>query len=186
MSESVTSLHLTAEELPYLMLDEERCELVAGELIREPLPGEDHGLVAATVLIYLGQYVRERRLGRVYAAETGFILARDPDTVRGPDAAFVSAERSAGAVRRGPYFEGAPDLAVEVLSPGNTRGDIAAKVRDYLTAGAGAVWVIDPGRRAVTVHRPGREGETFSRNDILDGGAVLPGFRLPVAKLFEE
>lgn len=186
MSESLIATgRLTAEDLPYVMPDEERCELVAGKLIREPLPGEEHGLVAATLLIHLGQFVRDRRLGRVYAAETGFVLSRDPDTVRGPDAAYVAAERAAATVRRGPFFEGAPDLAVEVLSPGNTGGEIAAKVRDYLKAGAGAVWVVDPERRTVTVHRPGGEPETMDRERILDGGAVLPGFRLLVGEIFE-
>jgi Uma2 family endonuclease len=186
MPEAMTAARLTAEDLPYLQPAEELWELVAGELIREPLPGADHGLVAGAVLGHLFQFVREHRSGRLYAAETGFVLARNPDTVRGPDAAYVSAERSATTVRRGPFFEGAPDLAVEVLSPGNTRREIAAKVRDYLAAGAGAVWVIDPTRRTVAVHLPGRPPETLSGNGVLDGGAVLPGFRLAVAEIFEQ
>jgi Uma2 family endonuclease len=186
MSASATAVPLTAEDLPYVMPDEQLCELVAGSLVCEPLPGAEHGLVAATILGHLFRFVHEHGLGRVYAAETGFVLARGPDTVRGPDAAYVSAERSAATVRRGPFFEGAPDLAVEVLSPGNTRREIAAKVREYLAAGAGAVWVVDPARRAVTVHRPGHEPETFSRDEVLDGGSVLPGFRLPVAEIFEQ
>jgi Uma2 family endonuclease len=184
MSDPATTFSLTAEDLPYVMPDEERCELVAGELIREPLPGEEHGLVAATIVGHLFQFVRERGLGRAFG-ETGFVLARQPDTVRGPDAAFVSTERSATTVRRGPFFEGAPDLAVEVLSPGNTRREIAAKVGEYLAAGGRAVWVIDPKRRTVTVHRPGREPETLGADDLLDGGTVLPGFRLPIAEIFE-
>ena len=115
---------------------------------------------------------------------TGFVLARNPDTVRGPDAAYVSAERFASTVRRGPFFEGAPDLAVEVLSPGNTRREIAAKVRDYLAAGAGAVWVVDPSRGTVMVHSPDRGSETLTGGDVLDGGTILPGFRLRINKLF--
>lgn len=185
MPQPATNASLTAEDLPYVMPDEERCELVAGELIREPLPGEEHGLVAASVVARLVELVREHRLGRAYS-ETGFVLARDPDTVRGPDAAFVSAERSAATVRRGPFFEGAPDLAVEVLSPGNTVREVATKVREYCASGARAVWVIDPGARKVTIHRPGRAPETCSRTDTLDGGEVLPGFRLPVAEIFED
>ena len=184
MSAPISTVPLAAEDLPYLMPEEERCELVAGELIREPLPGEGHGLVAAALVAHLYEFVRDRRLGRVHG-ETGFVVARDPDTVRGPDAAYVSVERSAATVRRGPFFEGAPDLAVEVLSPSNTRQEITAKIREYLSAGAGAVWVVDPARRTVTVHGPDREPRTLSPEDILDGGTVLPGFRLPVAEIFE-
>jgi Uma2 family endonuclease len=185
MSHFISSSRLTAEDLPYVMPDEERCELVAGKLIREPLPGEEHGWVAAAILGRLFAFVREHRLGRLYAAETGFVLARDPDTVRGPDAAFVSHYRASTVIRRGPYFEGAPDLAVEVLSPSNTRGEIAAKVSEYLAAGAEAVWVIDPRSRTVSVHRPGSDPQSLRREDVLDGGSVLPGFRLPVAELFD-
>lgn len=184
MPESATITRLTAEDLPYVMPHEERCELVAGELIREPLPGEEHGWVAATIVILLGQFVRDHGLGRVYD-HAGFVVGRDPDTVRGPDAAFVSAERSAATVRRGPFFEGAPDLAVEILSPGNTRREIAAKIGEYLAAGGRVVWVVDPKRRTVTVHRPEREPETISGDEVLDGGAVVPGFLLPLAEVFE-
>jgi len=185
MSAPVSPAPLTAEDLPYVMPGEQLCELVAGELVREPLPGAEHGLVAGTILGHLFRFVQERRLGQLFAAETGFVLARDPDTVRGPDAAYVSAERFADTVRRGPFFEGAPDLAVEVLSPGNTRREIAAKVRDYLSSGSRAVWVVDSERRTVTVHSPDREPERLAGSDVLDGGAVLPGFRLPLAEIFE-
>jgi Uma2 family endonuclease len=176
---------LTAEDLPYVMPDEMICELVRGELICESLPSQLHGLVAATVLGHLFGFVRKHRLGRVYAAETGFVLARGPDTVRGPDVAFVATDRTTGP-HPGPFFEGAPDLAVEVLSPGNTRREIAGKVRDYFAGGAQAVWVIDPNAETATVHLAGRAPETLARGDALDGGSVLPGFRLPLSELFDE
>lgn len=185
MSAPAISIPIIAEDLPYLTPDEQLCELVAGELVQEPLPGAEHGLVAATILGHLFRFVHERRLGHLFAAETGFVLARDPDTVRGPDVAYVSAERVAATVRRGPFFEGAPDLAVEVLSPGNRREEIAAKVRDYLSAGSRAVWVVDPDRRTVTVHRPDREPERLAGSDVLAGGPVLPGFRLSLDEVFE-
>lgn len=140
-------------------------------------------------MVFLGRFVLEHRLGRVCLAETGFVLARDPDTVRAPDVAFVSMERLEAEVRRGPYFEGAPDLAVEVLSPGNASAGVAAKIRDYLTAGAKAVWVVDPSSRTLTVHRPGpasgRPPEILSETDTVDGGSAVPGFRLPVREIFE-
>jgi Uma2 family endonuclease len=84
---------LTAEDLPYAVPEEGLCELVRGDLVREPPPGEEHGWVGAKLMIALGGFVQERGLGRVYLAETGFVLARDPDTVRAPDIAFVSQER---------------------------------------------------------------------------------------------
>ncbi len=176
---------LTAEDLPYLADDEGRSELVAGELIREPPPGAGHGGVTATLIERLLAFVRREKSGRVLA-ETGFVLARNPDTVRAPDAAFVSAERAKRSVRRGPYAEGAPDLAVEVLSPSNTEDDMAEKVREYLAAGGRAVWVIDPREQQVTVHRPGRPPHHLTRGDTLDGAPVLDGFRLPVAEIFEQ
>ena len=119
MSELPLVSPIRAEDLPYLAEAEGRCELVEGNIVREPPPGQGHGSVAGTILVHVGRFVLERGLGKIYAAETGFVLARDPDTVRCPDAAFVSAERLAAASGHGPYFEGAPDLAVEVLSPGN-------------------------------------------------------------------
>lgn len=176
---------LTAEDLPYLASDKGPCELVEGELIREPPPGEGHGWVAGKVLVHVGRFVLEHRLGRIYAAETGFVLARSPDTVRCPDAAFVSAERLTSSPRRGPYFEGAPDLAVEVVSPGDTPREIGEKVRDYLAAGARAVWVVDPRDESVTVHLPDQETRTLLQGDTVDGAPVLVGFRLPVARIFD-
>lgn len=185
MTDLARTAYVTAEDLPYLAPEEGLCELVAGEIVREPAPGEEHGWVAGSLLVHLGRFVLEHRLGRIYAAETGFVLARGPDTVRAPDAAFVSAERLAAAACRGPYFEGAPDLAVEVLSPGNAPAAMAAKVRDFLAAGARAVWVVDPSRQEVTVHRSDRPPETLSRKDTLDGAPAVPGFRLPVREIFE-
>lgn len=174
-----------AEDLPYVAPEEGLSELVAGEVVCEPPPSEEHGWVAGNVFGLLWSFVRERRLGRVYAAETGFVLSRDPDTVRAPDVAFVSAERLAPEARRGPYFEGAPDLAVEVLSPGTGPVVMAAKVRDFLAAGARAVWVVDPARRTVTVHRRDHVPRTLSESDTLDADPAVPGFRLPVRAVFE-
>ena len=176
---------LHAEDLPYATQEEGLCELVAGGVVREPPPGEEHGWIAGNVFGPLWWFVREHRLGRVYSTEAGFVLARDPDTVRAPDVAFVSKERLETEVRLGPYFEGAPDLAVEVLSPGNRQAELRAKIRELLSAGSGAVWVIDPPSRTLTVHRPDHLPETLTGADIVDGGSLLPGFRLPVREIFE-
>lgn len=188
MSISSVTRTFRAEDLPYAAPEEGLSELVAGEIVREPPPGEKHGWIAGNVLTLLGPFVRRHRLGRTYAAETGFVLSRDPDTVRAPDAAFVSVDRLAAETRRGPYFEGAPDLAVEVLSPGTApaaMAAMAAKVRDFLAAGTRTVWVVDPGRRTLTVHRPEHAPRMLSEADVVDGGPVVPGFRLSVREIFE-
>jgi Uma2 family endonuclease len=116
--------------------------------------------------------------------ECGYVLRRNPDTVRGPDASFVSSERLAAWEARGPFFEGAPDLAVEVLSPSNTRREIEEKVSEYLAAGGREVWVADPEARRITVHRPDEGPRDLGPDDTLDGGDLLPGFDVPVAELF--
>jgi Uma2 family endonuclease len=184
MSEPASHDSMTVEDLRHLPDDDSRYELVGGHLVREPPPGGEHGGVSATVTAHLHAFVRAHRLGRVFG-ETGYVLASHPDTVRGPDASFVSADRLATLPRRGPYLVGAPDLAIEVVSPGNTKAEIAAKVREYLAAGGRAVWVIDPRRESVTVHRPDRVPATVGPSETLDGGDTLPGFRLPVSELFE-
>jgi Uma2 family endonuclease len=174
---------LTAEDLPYLRPEEERSELVAGLLVREPPPGTAHGWAAADVVGLLFPFVREHRLGRV-SGEAGYVLARDPDTVRCPDASFVSAGRLAAATWKGPYLVGAPDLAVEVISPRDRASEVAAKAEEYLAAGAQAVWIIDSRQQTVTLHVTGRDPLSLGREDVLDGDLYLPGLRLRVAELF--
>lgn len=177
------SLLLTVEDLPWLEPEEGRSELVAGTLVREPPPGEGHGGTASQVATLLLPFVREQGLGWVFV-ETGYVLASDPDTVRGPDVSFVSARRRATGARRGPYLVGAPDLAVEVLSPDDSRRKLAEKVAEYLAAGAQAVWVIDPRHQTLTTHLPGRRPTTLARDETLLGDPYLPGLRLAVADLF--
>ncbi len=176
---------ITAEDLPSVAPDDQPCELVAGTLVCEPPPGQAHGWVAATILGRLFEHVRRHRLGRVYTAETGFVLAREPDSVRCPDAAFVSAARLTEEARRSLYFEGAPNLAVEVLSPSNTGQQISEKVQDYLAAGTQAVWVVDPRQETVTVHLSDGERTTLGPSDTLNGAPALPGFHLPVTEIFD-
>lgn len=180
---------LTAEELYDLPFEDVRSELVRGDLVCEPPAGFEHGIGAAEIGYYLRRYVEEHPIGVVCGAETGFVLFRGPDTVRGPDAAFVTRERTQRQAAREKFFEGAPDLAVEVVSFGDSgRGDgereVAEKVRDYLAAGTRLVWVIRPRRRTLTVHRPGAEARVLAPGDRLDGGDLLPGFSLAIGKLF--
>ncbi|MHC4974711.1 MAG: Uma2 family endonuclease [Planctomycetota bacterium] len=171
----------TAEEL-LRAGDIGRCELVRGELRTMIPPGAKHGWIAINVTGPILNHVKANDLGRVYAAETGFQLSRDPDTVRAPDVAFVRSDRP-GPPDSG-YYPGAPDLAVEVLSPDDRPGYVRDKVAEWLEAGARAVWVVDPSARTVTVHEPGGEPCVLDEAAALPGGDVLPGFELPVAEIF--
>ena len=146
--------------------------------------GFDHGAIIHTFQLLLGTHVSARKLGVVVGAETGFRLARNPDTVRGVDAGFVRADRIPKTGRPTTYWEGAPDLAVEVLSPTDTVEAVEEKVDDYLAAGCPMVLVINPRRRTLTVHRPGRDPVVLREADTFDAGEVVPGFRCPVAAVF--
>jgi Uma2 family endonuclease len=174
---------MTADELLYLYLPDKRTELVRGHLIvREPAGGE-HGRIAMELGRRLANHVATHALGVVYAAETGFTLARDPDTVRAPDVAFVSRERQPDPPPRGfPTF--APDLVVEVLSPTDRPGEVLAKVGDWLSAGTRLVWVVDPERREVRVHRHDGSLAMITAAGTLDGEDVLPGFACELTEIF--
>ena len=160
-------------------------ELQAGMLVSEPLPGFRHGRVIARVTELLSEYVRQHRLGVVISGDSGFILARKPDTVRGPDVAFVAKarfEQSGDTVRA---FSGAPDLAVEVLSPSNTPAGIRAKVADYFAAGARRVWLVDSDAKSVTDYASLLSLHELGEDEVLEGGEVIPGFSVRVGEIFE-
>jgi Uma2 family endonuclease len=181
---SVATATITAEDLAQMSFGEQRVELVRGEAITMAPAGAEHGEIAGFTFGVLFNFVRTRGLGSLYAAETGFILARNPDTVRAPDVAFVAAERAAQQRNRTGFFEGPPDLAVEVVSPNDTAEDVEAKVLDYLEAGVRMVWIVRPRTRTVTVYRSLREVQVLRPGDTFDGGDVLPGFTAPVETLF--
>lgn len=174
----------TAADLLQMPDDGHRYELVRGEMIRLTPAGAEHGVIAQLLAEKLSYHVRARRLGLVCAAETGYLLFRDPDTVRAPDVSFVSRERMAGVGIPQGYWPCAPDLAVEVVSPGDRFQDLVEKVRDYLAAGTRRVWVVEPRSRTVSVYRSPTEVRVLTAADELDGEDAVPGFRLPVADLF--
>jgi Uncharacterized protein conserved in cyanobacteria len=181
---SVVTAVITAEDLERMLFGEQRVELVRGEVITMAPAGAEHGEIAGFTFGALFNFVRTHSLGSLFAAETGFILARNPDTVRAPDVSFVAAERAAQQRGRTGFFEGPPDLAVEVVSPHDTAEEVEAKVLDYLEAGTRMVWIVRPRTRTVTVYRSLREVQVLRPGDTLDGGDVLPGFTLPVEALF--
>lgn len=165
--------------------DAHRVELSRGRVVREPRPGAEHGWLAATLVRLLGSHAEEGDLGLV-VTETGFLLARDPATVRGPDAAFIARGRlPEDGIPRG-FWTVPPSLAVEVVSPSNTAAEIQEKVLEYLEAGSDRVWVVDPDTRTVTVWRPPAEARVLREGEVVDGEDLLPGFRLEVAALFRR
>lgn len=176
---------MTAEELITLPRGRFRYELVAGELKQMSPAGHVHGKIAARLAGALWRHVEEEGLGEVYAAETGFLLKTDPDTVRAPDVSFIRQERVDEVGDAKGYWPGAPDLAVEVNSPGDTVGEVEGKVEEWLEAGARLVWVVSPKLRTITVYRSREDITTLTEKDTLDGEQVVAGFRYLVAKLFK-
>lgn len=173
---------MTAEELLRLQPLHKRSELVGGVMrVREPA-GFWHGQIASEIGFRIRNHVRRYQLGITLAAETGFILRRNPDTVRAPDVAFVSRDRLPPRDARG-FAELAPDLVVQVLSPDDRPGEVLGKVGDWLSAGCRLVWVVDPERREVRVYRADGGVDLVGEAGVVEGEDVLPGFRLTVAEV---
>lgn len=171
----------TVEEVGQLPEDDFRYALIRGVLYRMPPPMPRHGRIVSTVGRHLGNYVAEHRLGVIYD-QSGFILELDPDTLLGPDLSFVA--RARVPVNEDAYPELAPDLVIEVASPSQTGPSIEEKTAIYLAAGARLVWVIDPARRVVRIHRADGAETLLHEQDEIDGEDVLPGFRLAVSRIF--
>ena len=175
---------VTAEQLLRMPDDGHRYELVAGELKPMTPAGWKHGDVGGRLHSMLGRHVLEHELGKIFFAETGFLLSRDPDTVRAPDIAFIHKDRLPDALPEEAFWPGPPDLAVEVVSPGDTTGEVDDKVRAWLDAGAIAVWVVSLKWRTVTVYRSPTDIKTLTENVELTGEDALPGFRCRVGEIF--
>ena len=174
----------TAEELLKLPRGRLRYELIKGELKQMSPAGHEHGRIGMELAVPLGYHVKSQKLGKVYLAETGFKLRSNPDTVRAPDIAFIRQERVEQAGRTTGYWNGAPDLAVEINSPGDTFSEVEEKVTEWLEAGAKMVWIVGPKLKTVTVYRSLTDVVTLTEKDVLDGGDVVPGFQIPVAEIF--
>ncbi len=173
----------TAKDLERLSDEGHHYELIKGELRPMSPSGGPHGDATSRVSFYVNSVVYGDDLGMTFAAETGFFVERDPDTVKAPDFAFVSYERLPNPLPEG-YVPLVPDLAVETRSPNDTAREVAEKVGEWLAAGVQLVWVIEPKKRTITTHRAGRPAQTLSVDDILDGEDVLPGLAVPVDRIF--
>jgi Uma2 family endonuclease len=176
--------NMTAEELFHYSHPPFRTELIAGRLFEMEPAGALHGAAAARICRLLVNHVLAHGLGEVFGAETGYVLETDPDTVRAPDASYVSRARieAIGGIPS-QYFPGPPDLAFEVTSPHDRRGEVKSKTRSWLEAGARAVVIVDPRKRIATVHRPPGASQGYSAAEVLDLGDVLPGFAPTVEDL---
>ena len=176
---------MTAEQLARVDIPGKSTELVRGRLIvREP-PGTHHGRLAGRLIIRVGVFVESHRLGEVFAQDTGFRIASNPDTVRAPDLAFLGHERLVQVAKRG-YAAVAPDLIAEILSPDDRPGEVRAKIAEWLRAGVRLAWELDPDRRTAHVHRPDGSISLVSANGAVDGEAVIPGFRCALTDLYRE
>ncbi len=175
---------MTADELWQLPDDSHKYELVAGELIQMPPSGFLHGTVATNFVRLLSEHAIKHDLGVVCSAETGFKLRPNPDTVRAPDAAFVTKARILTEGRPERFWPGAPDLAVEVVSPTDRFDDVLEKVQEYLVAGTRLVWVALPRTKTVMACRSTGEVKILREDDELRGEEVLPGFVCQVQEIF--
>ncbi|MFM9887218.1 MAG: Uma2 family endonuclease [Burkholderiales bacterium] len=180
---AVTDL-VTADDLLKKRDDGFRYELVRGELRKMAPAGGPHGKVANRVNWRLTSHVEAHQLGVVFAAETGFRIATNPDTIRAPDVAFVARDRIERIGIPEGYWPGAPDLVVEVISPSDTFSDVEEKVLDWLRAGCKMVIVLDPRKRTASVYR-GPNARLLTTDDTLSGDDVVPGWSVPVKDLFE-
>jgi Uma2 family endonuclease len=183
MMSTATKL-LTAEEFWLLPDTENRRSLIRGEVVETMPPGGEHGIIAIAFGGALRLWAKANRAG-VVGGESGFLLARHPDIVRAPDIYFVRAERiPEGGVPKA-FWDIAPDLAVEVISPSESAQDILDKVQEYLAAGTSLVWVAYPHAVTVVAHTPDGLARTFRSHDLLADPDVLPGFSCTVRDLFE-
>ena len=175
---------LTGEEVA-MRDDLGRGELVKGVFVEMPPPGSEHAKIESRIDRYLGIFVEDNDLGEVFVGEGGFYTSKNPDTVRGIDAAFVSWERLERNQSK-TYLDVPPEIVVEVLSPGNRWVEILDKVDEYLKAGVDLVWIIDPKRQEVFAYRSLDDVTRYDIDDTLTAGDVLPGFELSLKKLFRR
>lgn len=182
MSAVITQL-ITAEEFGRMPdpADGSKQELVKGVIVTMPPPKAIHGIVQSEIASLLRNLVKPKRLGWI-VTESGTIVGRDPDTVRGPDVAFYSITRQPEVPPD--YFEIAPDLAVEVLSPDDRRSRVRVKIAEYIAAGVRLVWLVDPETRTVLEYRGSLRGTEYDEADTLTGADVLPEFTCRVADFF--
>ena len=168
------------EEMPH----DARYELIRGELYPMPNNSAEHGNKTALVSAYVTVFVEQHNLGKCFAAETRFVVEENPDTTIAPDFAFISNSRQIVIPPTG-YLRIAPDLVVETRSPSDRRRAFALKIVQWLSAGSQVVWAVEPSSKTLTIHSKGANPQTLSIDDTLTEENLLPGFALPLSKIFD-
>lgn len=181
-----TTTHLTANDLLNLPDNDMQHELVKGELRTMPPAKREHGQIETTILLALFNYLKTQPLGTLTTGDTGYLLARDPDTVRAPDVGFISNQRVAAAGDPQGYWTVAPDLAVEIVSPSDLLYEVEEKVQDFLDAGTRIVWLVNPRRRTVTVYEKDQNPVVLRESQSLVAPGILPGFEMLIAEIFPK
>ncbi len=177
---------LTAEEFAALHVEGVRLELIRGELRVMSPAFADHGETVGALHAILGAYIRTYRLGKIYGAETGFLVARSPDTIRTTDIAFIQRSRVTPAALAPNWNPVIPDLVVEVVASRDRAPELAGKVEMWIEAGVQMVWVAYRKRRTIEVFQPHRQMLLVGEQEQLTGIDVIPGFFTPVAEIFAE
>ncbi len=176
---------LTYQQFETLTFDRPT-ELVRGEIVEQEMPYSRHGAVCLAVGMFLLQWARRTRLGFVFGNDSFILTERDPDSVRGPDCAFIRADRLPGGVLPEKTLLVPPDLVVEVLSPSNRQAEMLDKVLEYLRSGVREVWVVDPVQRTLDIHRTEPSPIHLTEADTLTRPDLLPGFSCSVAEFFAD
>ena len=176
----------TADQLFERPDDGNRYELVKGELHMMSPSGWKHGQTVGILHTLLGGHIRKNRLGEIFGAETGFRLAENPDTVRAPDIAFIAKKNLPEHEPQEGFWPGAPDLAIEVLSPSDRAGQVAEKIQAWLDAGVTQVWIVDPRLKTIAVYRSTSSAVLVAADQQLDLGDILSGFVLDMSEVFED
>jgi Uma2 family endonuclease len=158
-------------------------ELIRGKVVQLSNPKQIHGVLMLEIGGRIREFIRGKNLGTAFCGDAGIVLERDPDTIRGPDVGFISRNRMPKAAQQ-KYFEIAPELCIEIVSPSDRWTEITEKVDMYIGKGVVLVWVIDPIARQAHVYRKGRETRLIEQTSALDGEDVLPGFSLPLEEIF--
>jgi len=180
----VTTKLMTAQDLFNLGDSAGHCELIRGEFIEVTPPNTTHAATMTNIVLLIGRYVKDHRLGKLYTGDAGVVIEHDPDTVLGPDLSFFIAERVPIDVPV--YFQTPPDLVIEIVSPSNAAREIERKTGMYLESGVRQVWVVYPAKRQVVVHSSSGEPRTLHDDDQLTEGDILPGLSINVSSIFDD